>query len=174
MLMGGQGADVLAGGSGVDTASYRMALAAVRADLTKVQTLSAAGEATGDSFSGIENLAGSAYADQLWGNAGANTLWGGAGADLLRGRAGNDQLYGGAGADRFIFATGDDLDILRDFQNNGDTICLSGLTGITSVAKALARADQVGAHVVFDFGAGDRLTVLNTTMAALRDDISIL
>ncbi len=173
-LMGGQGADALVGGSGVDSASYRLATAAVRADLTKLQTLPAAGEAMGDSFSGIENLAGSAYADQLWGNAGANTLWGGAGADLMRGRAGNDQLYGGAGADRFLFAKGDDRDTLRDFQNNGDTICFSGLSGITSVAKALAQADQVGAHVVFDFGAGDRLTVLNTTMAALRDDISIL
>ncbi len=173
-LMGGQGADALVGGGGTDVASYRMAAAAVRADLTKVQTLPAAGEAMGDSFSGIENLAGSAYADQLWGNAGANTLWGNAGADLMRGRAGNDHLYGGAGADRFIFAKGDDLDILRDFQNNGDTICFSGLTGITAAAKALARADQVGAHVVFDFGAGDRLMVLNTTMAALRDDISIL
>lgn len=173
-LMGGQGADALVGGAGTDVASYRMATAAVRADLTKVQTLSSAGEAMGDAFSGIEGLAGSAYADQLWGNTGANTLWGNAGNDLLRGRAGNDQLYGGAGADRFIFAKGDDLDVLRDFQNNADTICFSGLTGITTVAKALAKADQVGAHVVFDFGAGDRLTVLNTTLAALRDDISIL
>lgn len=173
-LMGGQGADVLSGGGGTDTASYRLATAAVQADLTKVLTITAAGEAAGDSFFLIENLTGSAYADRLWGNAGANTLAGGAGNDGIRGRAGADQLYGGAGADRFVFAAGDDQDRVCDFQDDVDTIYFSGFTGVTTAAKALARADQIGAHVVFDFGAEGTLTVLNTTIAALGNDISLL
>lgn len=173
-LRGGQGADALAGGGGADTASYHTATAAVQVDLTKVLTAAAAGEAAGDSFSSIENLAGSAYADRLWGNAMANTLAGGAGNDMLRGRAGNDQLYGGTGADRFVFAVGDDQDRVRDFENDSDTLYFSGFTGITSAANALAHAGQLGAHVVFEFGAGDTLTVLNTTIAALGNDISIL
>ena len=60
----------------------------------------------------------------------------------------------------------------RMAQSPANTVLLLDLA--QQAAAHIARADQVGAHVVFDFGAGDRLTVLNTTMAALRDDISIL
>ena len=172
-LIGGAGADYLSGGDGIDTVSYQVAGAGVAADL-KASLTANAGEATGDRFAGVENLTGSAHADRLWGNLGANTLSGSGGGDRLHGRAGNDQLFGGAGADRFIFARGDDLDRVRDFENDVDTIYVSGFAGVTTAAQALARADQVGANVVFDFGAGDMLTVVNTTIAALGNDISIL
>ena len=174
VLTGGLGRDVLTGGDGVDTASYATSAAGVRADLTRILKITAAGEAAGDSFSGIENLAGSGFADRLWGDAAANTLWGQDGDDHLQGRAGKDQLFGGAGADRFIFAKGDDQDRVRDFAENVDTLYLSGFAGVTNAADALALADQVGDNVVFGFGAGDKLTVLNTTLAALGDDIAIL
>ena len=171
-LIGGAGADYLSGGDGIDTVSYQVAGAGVAADL-KASLTANAGEATGDRFAGVENLTGSAHADRLWGNLGANTLSGSGGGDRLHGRAGNDQLFGGAGADRFIFARGDDLDRVRDFENDVDTIYVSGFAGVTTVAQALARADQVGANVVFDFGAGDKLTVVNTTIAALGNDIAL-
>jgi Ca2+-binding RTX toxin-like protein len=48
------------------------------------------GDAAGDTFSSIENLTGSAFADVLTGEGNANTLDGGAGADTLVGGDGND------------------------------------------------------------------------------------
>jgi hypothetical protein len=51
---------------------------------------------------------------------------------------------------------------------------LGGFAGVTSASTALGHAQQSGAHVVFNFGAGDVLVVENITLAALRDDISIL
>lgn len=173
-LLGGAGADVLNGGSGRDTVSYQAATSGVRADLTRVMTGTAMGEASGDSFVSIENLIGSAHRDWLGGDALANVIWGQGGDDTLAGRAGNDHLFGGTGADRFVFYRSYDIDRVRDFQDNFDTLVIGGFAGVTSVETALSHARQSGAHVVFDFGSGDVLTVDNTSLAALRDDISIL
>ena len=57
------------------------------------------GRALGDSLSGVENLVGSAFNDQLTGDAAANILNGGAGNDTLAGGLGRDTLVGGAGTD---------------------------------------------------------------------------
>ncbi|MFZ9199442.1 MAG: calcium-binding protein [Paracoccaceae bacterium] len=173
-LLGGAGADVLNGGSGRDTVSYQAATSGVRTDLTRVMTGTAMGEASGDSFVSIENLIGSAHRDWLGGDALANVIWGQGGDDTLAGRAGNDHLFGGTGADRFVFYRSYDIDRVRDFQDNVDTLVIGGFAGVTSVEAALSHARQSGAHVVFDFGSGDVLTVDNTSLAALRDDISIL
>lgn len=152
-LAGGAGADQLIGGDGSDTASYASATSAVTANLTTGSgTL---GDANGDTFSGIENLTGSAYNDTLYGNADANVLVGGAGNDTLRGYAGNDTLdvtsghdsaYGGDGDDIFLVdATGANLPALVHGEGNnsarnggGDTIELSGLTSGTYSLTALA------------------------------------
>lgn len=172
VLIGGLGGDVLSGGLGIDTASYTGAGAGVIADLNRIRT-TPSGEATGDRFVSIENFAGSAFADTFLGNVAANTLRGYGGNDRLNGRAGNDLLIGGTGADRFEFTKGGDVDRIADFKNNVDTIYLSGFAGVTNATKALQFADQIGAHVVFDFGAGDRLTVSNTTLGALANDLVI-
>jgi len=114
LLIGGDGADALNGGAGSDTAHYANASAAV--------TLSLAGGgiggvATGDSFTNVENVLGSAFNDQIKGDAGANVLrglagtdrlYGGSGADILTGDAGNDALYGEADADQLNGGDGDD------------------------------------------------------------------
>ena len=174
LLTGGVAADYLLGGDGVDTAVYNTATAGVIADLTRTQTVARAGDALGDRFSAVENLSGSGFADYLYGNAVANTLWGGGGNDYLNGRIGNDLLSGGIGADRFYFGFGGDADRVVDFANDVDTLVFDGFAGVTTVAQALSHATQSGAHVIFDFGAGDRLTVLNTTLAALSNDITLL
>jgi Ca2+-binding RTX toxin-like protein len=98
VLIGGAGYDTLDGGAGNDTASYATATAAVTVSLTAASYQNK-GDAYFDSFTSIENLTGSAYADTLTGNTGANKLSGGAGADRLYGAAGNDTLEGGAGND---------------------------------------------------------------------------
>ena len=106
VLIGGSGSDTLNGGAGTDTASYATATAAVIASLTSPS--SNGGDALFDSFSSIENLTGSNYADTLTGNGSTNLLAGGAGADRLYGSGGNDTLVGGAGADYLDGGTGTD------------------------------------------------------------------
>ncbi|MFN0115651.1 MAG: hypothetical protein ACKVPY_13335 [Paracoccaceae bacterium] len=106
-LAGGAGQDSLTGGAGIDTADYAAAAQGVTADLSLGS--GSAGEATGDTFSGIENLTGSGFADTLAGDGGANVLSGLAGNDRLTGGAGNDTLFGGAGSDTIDGGTGTDL-----------------------------------------------------------------
>jgi len=100
VLIGGGGSDVLDGGPGVDTASFVDAGRGVTANLST-------GVATGDGrddLSGVENLAGSRFADRLIGNAAGNALSGGGGADVLQGRGGDDAFVGGPGFDVVSFA----------------------------------------------------------------------
>lgn len=153
VLDGGLGADHLIGGAGIDTASYANAASAVWADLSSGGY---AGEAQGDTYSGVENLTGSSHDDWLFGDAGNNVIDGGAGADTLGGGAGNDTLIGGAGndtlnggdgndilnagtgtnvltggagSDTFVFTKGDgSVNTVTDFEFNVDKVDLHGFT----------------------------------------------
>ena len=80
-LAGGAGADLLVGGDGADIASYASSGSAVNINL--FTGIIAGGDATGDIYSSIEGVTGSAFDDVIAGNAGANTLAGGAGVDTL-------------------------------------------------------------------------------------------
>ena len=150
-LHGGLGADRLLGGSGSDTASYANAASAVSADLGRAR--GDAGEAAGDLYSSIENLAGSAFDDTLEGGSGANIIQGGRGNDAIDGDTGNDGLFGdtgndtidggagrdtisgGTGADHFLFArhvdsgrTAAQADTIADFNAvQGDVIDISAI-----------------------------------------------
>ena len=168
-LMGGAGADRLDGGAGSDWASYLQATGAVNADQIAGRS-ALQGEAVGDVYVSIENLQGGAYNDTLRGDDGANQLRGEAGNDRFWARGGNDTMPGGAGADVFAFERGYKADRITDFQNDVDEIFFSKM-GFTSVAQAMSFATQSGANVVFNFGNGDSLTVLNMTLANLTDDI---
>jgi Ca2+-binding RTX toxin-like protein len=107
VLTGGGGGDALIGGAGIDTASYATATSRVRARLDLPQYNS--GDAAGDAYSGIENLTGSAFDDELIADGQANTLSAGAGNDYLDGFLGNDVLIGGDGTDRLLGGGGNDL-----------------------------------------------------------------
>lgn len=106
LLVGGAGADSFVGGEGTDTASYADAKTGVKVSLAS--SAGSTGDAAGDTFSGVENLTGSAFADSLSGDSGANTILGGAGADTLRGESGNDSLEGQGGFDKVYGGAGDD------------------------------------------------------------------
>jgi serralysin len=113
MLDGGDGDDTLDGGTGVDTASYASAGLGVIVSLAVAGPQSTGG-AGGDTLVSIENLAGSAFDDQLAGDAIANVLSGLDGNDRLDGGAGNDTLLGGDGDDILIGGAGADLMGARD------------------------------------------------------------
>ncbi|GAA6199962.1 hypothetical protein [Aquicoccus sp. SU-CL01552] len=135
---------------------------------------------------GDDTLLGGAGRDRLKGNAGDDTLRGGPGRDILKsgrdddrlfggahrdrldGQAGDDRLTGGGGADRFIFRDSGGQDTITDFTDDLDVIVFRDLG---DSADILDHATQRGADVLFDFGGGDTLTVLDTTIDALSDDI---
>ena len=101
ILEGMAGADALTGGAGTNTASYANAgavsgsIGITASLLTPLDPTGNTGDATGDTYSQIQNLLGSAYDDTLIGDAGDNRLDGAAGNDLLTGGVNADQLIGG-------------------------------------------------------------------------------
>lgn len=105
-LMGGKGADSLDGGAGRDRASYQGSEGGVIVDLADASNNT--GEAMGDSYTSIEDIAGTAYNDELYGNEVDNRIWGSAGRDVIEGRGGNDVLYGGHGKDFLYGGDGQD------------------------------------------------------------------
>jgi serralysin len=153
-LVGGLAADKLDGGDGLDTANYSGAAATNTSTgkglIVDLQSPSAnTGEASGDTFSFIENVTGSNFSDDLRGDGLSNVLLGLSGNDILLGRGGNDTLYGdggndrliggagadvfvgGVGSDTFVFAGGDSLPSVRDriddFLSGTDKIDLSAI-----------------------------------------------
>ncbi|MGO1074132.1 beta strand repeat-containing protein [Inquilinus sp. CA228] len=100
---GHAGADSFVGGAGIDTVFFNTSTAGINANLTTGVGLG--GDSAGDTYSGIENLVGSAFADAMNGDAGVNTLDGGAGDDVLAGRGGADILQGGAGIDSATYGS---------------------------------------------------------------------
>jgi Ca2+-binding RTX toxin-like protein len=90
-LVGGAGADVLDGqGTGDrDAAAYWNAAAGVIASLAD-PVGSNTGDAASDSYTGIEGLVGSQFADTLIGDGGNNFLVGTGGGDVLNGGLGSD------------------------------------------------------------------------------------
>ncbi len=138
ILIGGAGADKLIGGNGIDRASYAGASKGVMANLSDASVNTQ--DAKGDTYSSIENLTGSSFADRLTGNAGENTLDGGDGNDVLAGGAGVDKLIGGNGSDIFDFnslsesgPTSIGRDIILDFTaSSGDRIDLSSIDANSS------------------------------------------
>lgn len=192
VLFGGAGRDVLIGGENRDRAQYSESLTAVRVDLERAFLNT--GEAAGDSYDSIEDLAGGRFNDDLRGDEFANRLFGREGADELLGCAGNDYLNGGAHndtldggagndvmrggqhADTFVFREGND--VIEDFVDDVDSIELSTTLlggGAITAARALEFASVVAGNTFFDFGEEGQLTLLNITDASmLLDDISFI
>ena len=136
-----------------------------------------------------DRLVAGAGADQLHGEAGDDLLVAGGGDDLLRGGKGDDMLVGGAGDDVLNGGEGDDhlIDLVGadDFRYGGgadsivgfdvdeDTLTLTdaviaGGGELRTRSDFAALAEDVDARatdfggVVFEFGDGDRLTLLGT------------
>jgi Ca2+-binding RTX toxin-like protein len=112
-------ADTFDGGAESDTLNFRYGPAVI---VALDGSFDNDGAALGDSYSGIENVIGSAKADQITGNNSGNTLQGLGGADTINGSAGNDFLRGGNGVDNLTGGTGDDRFVFGNLNERGDTI----------------------------------------------------
>ncbi len=147
VLFGGVGEDVLIGGANRDRAQYSEAQTSIIAHLADPSQNT--GEAFGDSYDSIEDLAGGRFADILYGDSNDNRLFGredsdtliarqgndylngGGGNDRLEGREGDDTLRGGPSRDTFVFDSGDDviedwfLDVI---QFDGSALGVAGLS----------------------------------------------
>ncbi|WP_299155145.1 hypothetical protein [uncultured Tateyamaria sp.] len=167
-LWGGVGSDHLDGGDGFDFAHYYSTDGNLIADLQFAHVNT--GAAAGDTYSDIENLHGGGGNDNLRGDAGDNIIVGGGGNDHLHGRLGNDVFIGGEGADYFNFNHNWGQEQINDFENDVDVIVFRDF-GFTDANDALHHATQIDDDVLFDFGGGDSLLVLNTEVSQLFDDM---
>ncbi|MFN3190584.1 MAG: spondin domain-containing protein [Aureliella sp.] len=105
LLAGGGGQDTIIGGEGNDTNSFEDIGLGVTATVAADGTGTASYGGVNESFTGIENLTGSAQNDVLVATgAAANILIGGAGDDILAGGGGLDVIDGGEGSDTNSFA----------------------------------------------------------------------
>ncbi|MCE8556947.1 VCBS domain-containing protein [Ruegeria pomeroyi] len=127
ILQGRLGADTLEGLGGTDTADYSGSETFVNISLeTGYAGGGSRSHAIGDSWSGIENISGSAHDDLISGDdANANLLSGGNGNDLLRGRAGADTLDGGSGSDT------------ADYEDSDSAVNVNLGTSVTSGGDAV-------------------------------------
>jgi Ca2+-binding RTX toxin-like protein len=191
VIITGAGTKQLDGGTGNDDVlDYKLATSGVSIDL--LNNTASGSFATNNTISGFESVYGSNFGhdtlkgtsganniqgnygrDRLFGRNGDDILDGGSGKDYLDGGHGNDSLTGGIGLDTFHFDKTDGTDTVTDFQDDVDTIEFFGY-GFADAAAALALATEIGPNVVFDFGAGDIVTIQGTTKAALADDIDVV
>jgi Ca2+-binding RTX toxin-like protein len=137
--VGGDGADVLNGGEGIDLASYVFASGGVVADLL-FPTFNT-GDADGDTYISIENLSGTSYDDTLKGDDGPNFIDGRHGHDWLYGRGGEDRFFvyveepdlidgtylvdGGSGVDSIAFAPFGSSGVTVTLDSNGNGLAVS-------------------------------------------------
>jgi VCBS repeat-containing protein len=147
-LTGGNGSDMLSGGSGDDT------LYGLNGD----DILS--GNDGADTIyggNGDDVLSGGQSIDHLYGEAGNDKLDGGIGKDFLSGGAGKDILTGGAGNDTFIYAApseskpgASNYDVITDFTHASDHFDFTSIGNVNSVKGTPlgSSTSQVAAHSV--------------------------
>lgn len=158
IIIGGAGDDVISGRGGRDLIDGNAGDDAIR------------GGKGGDLIqggAGDDVLSGGRSMDMLLGGDDDDLLSGGRGWDRVTGGTGADTLAGGAGRDTFVFATGDGIDRVIDFEK-GDRIDLSG-TGIASFAalQPLIASGPQGAEL--RLAPGDIITLEGVKASSLGD-----
>jgi Ca2+-binding RTX toxin-like protein len=127
VLIGGAGADQLNGSDGFDFVSYYTATFGVSVDL--LYPILNSGDAIGDTFTSIEAIVGSNFADGLFGTETADVMYGAAGDDVMYGRAGDDVLLGTSGNDTMAGGQGDDTYYGTDYVSlDNDQLLIEGTT----------------------------------------------
>lgn len=145
LVFAGFGKDSIYGGYGEDMLSFARLTDPAGATANLSTNTASFTEVNGMIFSLIEDLQGTAFADNLTGSNGKNLILGGGGADSLFGLGDNDTLVGGAqgdvldggsGVDVFVFLAVQDsaaaggFDTINGFQANVDVIDLSAIDAV--------------------------------------------
>ncbi len=143
LLLPGSGSNTIDGGTGSDTLSYADLSTAVSVliDDWLQGGVAMVGDIIRDSFTGIENLVGSAFDDVLSGDSGANILEGGAGADQLDGGAGRDTASY-ATAPKGVHASLEDPLANRGVAAGDSYLAIETLTGSTHADRLTGDAGQ--------------------------------
>ena len=152
VLRGGAGNDTLTGGNGVDLIDLSDASSSLTFTLGAGGSGSFNGTSAGrgtDTYTGMEGVIGSAFADTLTGNNADNEIRGGSGNDTVNGLDGNDVLYGDDGNDAVNGGIGDDTLI----GGNG-TDTLTGGTGTDTFVII-----GTGIDTITDYAAGEIIDV---------------
>ncbi|MES2906828.1 MAG: Flp family type IVb pilin [Pseudomonadota bacterium] len=167
-LIGGAGADTLNGGADFDIASYAAAGGGIQFNTNGTQT----GDATGDTFSGIEGCVFTPYTDYITfggempgvtyvdAGAGDDHIGFGAGVTVIGG-LGNDTFYpaGSAQNTTFVLNQGDGSDYMNAFfGGNSNTIRFGD--GITQQDLSFRLK---GSEMILTYGDGDELRMANGT-----------
>jgi len=165
LMISNDGAEIMVGGSGIDTVDHTRITGAYDFDMITGET-----SIVDESFTGFENvktnrganvingtdgdnlistgrgkdtLSGNGGNDTLRGARGQDSLSGGDGDDILIGGKGDDKLNGGAGADTFVFAARQGKDVIQDFEDGVDLIDLSAF-GFANKGAALRHFEERG------------------------------
>jgi serralysin len=164
-ISAGLGDNILKGGNGLDTLSYRHGVApgtGVTIDL-KITSAQDTGGSGIDTVTGFEHLTGSSGNDSLTGNALAN---------ILNGALGQDVLRGGLGPDRFVFdspAGAAHADLILDFTPGTDKLVLDVdiFTSLTGTSNTIAATSLRLGTAALD---ADDFLVFNTSTKVLHYD----
>jgi len=127
----------------------------------------------GHSRSNIENIifsdgtldeagiADRAIADQA--TTGDDVITGSFQSEIIAGGTGNDTLSGINGSDTFVFAVGDGVDHITDYNAANDTLEFTG------ISFADLTITQVGSDVLIEYGTSDQLIVENSVIANFNE-----
>ncbi len=170
LLVGNAGNDNLEGGNGSDTVSYRRDPSAVTVNLEQNQATDGFGGS--DQLSGIENVIGSQFNDEIIGDVNNNTIFAGAGDDIVKARNGNDIIFGEEGKDILKgeegndFLVGDeDADILNGGEGSDTASYFTSEDGVYVSLKA--------GKGLFADAEGDKLTAIENLEGSEFDDFLV-
>ena len=106
-------------------------------------------------------IASRAIADQ--GTPGDDVITGSFQSETIAGGTGNDILSGINGSDTFVFAVGDGVDHITDYNAANDTLEFTG------ISFADLTITQDGSDVVIEYGTGDQVIVENSLIANFNE-----
>ncbi|MGL4637046.1 MAG: beta strand repeat-containing protein [Beijerinckiaceae bacterium] len=180
-LLGGDGADVLRGGSGNDFLYFDSFDTVVDAGGGNNDVVVVFNDNNGVTLditaANAEYVIGGNGNDVLnaTGSANAVVIQGGSGADTITGGNGDDFFYGDAGADIFRVTLNSKIDAILDFVDTGgvadDRINVSALgASFNTIAEILAATTETSGTSVINFGGGNQLLLFQIAKASLTGD----
>ncbi len=119
---------------------------------------------------GTDDIRGQTGDDVMSGDAGNDWMSGGAGDDILSGGTGQDAMIGGAGADVFVFAPGDEIDKIKDWEGGIDRIDLSAWD-FEDVDAVMSRVSKTNEYTELRLSDVDFLYVYSPEKLDLDDVI---